>query len=75
MAKAYNTTAKTPEEIKIVVKELLSNITLEEKVGQMTQSPGSLVDVLVLKWFKIHLRYQSKKEKLVHKSSLNMLTR
>ena len=32
---------RTPEEIKTCVEDLLSRMTLEEKIGQMVQSAGA----------------------------------
>ena len=42
----YNTTARTDEEIRVAVEDLLSKMTLEEKLGQMTQHPGINVDAI-----------------------------
>ncbi|OHT04394.1 hypothetical protein TRFO_28100 [Tritrichomonas foetus] len=45
-AKQYRTEAHTDEEIRVAVEELLAKMTLKEKLGQMTQSPGLNVSAI-----------------------------
>ena len=42
----YSTTAHTDEEIRAAVEDLLGKMTLEEKLGQMTQHPGINVSAI-----------------------------